>query len=43
MGLSTHRLDDCDITTGVYLNLSEDHIEDHGSFENYKLSKQQLS
>lgn len=43
MGLATHRLDHCHITTGVYLNLSEDHIEDHKSFENYKLAKQQLA
>lgn len=43
MGLATHRLDYCHITTGVYLNLSEDHIEDHQSFENYKLAKQQLA
>lgn len=43
MGLSTHRLDDCDIDIGVFLNLAEDHIEDHGSYEKYKQSKQILA
>lgn len=42
MGLATHRLDYCQIDIGVYLNLTEDHIEDHGTFEQYKLAKQQL-
>lgn len=42
MGLATHRLDYCHIDIGVYLNLAEDHIEDHGTFEQYKLAKQQL-
>ncbi|QBK25528.1 UDP-N-acetylmuramoyl-L-alanyl-D-glutamate--2,6-diaminopimelate ligase [Ureibacillus thermophilus] len=43
MGLATHRLDDCDIDIGVFLNLAEDHIEEHGSFEKYKQSKQILA
>ncbi|UZN00952.1 Mur ligase family protein [Lysinibacillus sp. MHQ-1] len=30
MGLQQHRLDHCDIDCGVFLNLSEDHLEDHG-------------
>src|SRR5690606_23397927 len=38
MGLSTYRLDDCAIDIGVFLNLAEDHIEDHGSYEKYKQS-----
>lgn len=42
MGLATHRLDYCQVDLGVYLNLAEDHIEDHGTFEKYKLAKQQL-
>lgn len=42
MGLATHRLDYCAIDVGVYLNLAEDHIEDHGTFEQYKLAKQHL-
>lgn len=43
MGLATHRLDYCDIDIGVFLNLAEDHIEDHGSYEKYKQSKQILA
>ncbi|WP_431029369.1 UDP-N-acetylmuramoyl-L-alanyl-D-glutamate--2,6-diaminopimelate ligase [Lysinibacillus sp. LZ02] len=43
MGLATHRLDECDIDVGVFLNLGEDHLEDHGSFEQYKLAKQRLA
>lgn len=43
MGLATHRLDYCQIDIGVYLNLAEDHIEDHGTFEQYKQAKQQLA
>ncbi|WP_332647912.1 UDP-N-acetylmuramoyl-L-alanyl-D-glutamate--2,6-diaminopimelate ligase [Lysinibacillus sp. 54212] len=43
MGLATNRLDYCDIDIGVYLNLSEDHLQDHGSFEQYKLAKQRLA
>lgn len=42
MGLANHRLDYCEIDIGVYLNLAEDHIEDHGTFEQYKLAKQHL-
>lgn len=43
MGLATYRLDYCDIDVGVYLNLGEDHLQDHGSFEQYKLAKQRLA
>lgn len=43
IGLEKHRLDHCDIDIGIFLNVTEDHIEDHGSFERYKLSKQILS
>ncbi|MGE7664109.1 UDP-N-acetylmuramoyl-L-alanyl-D-glutamate--2,6-diaminopimelate ligase [Ureibacillus composti] len=43
MGLAKHRLDDCSIDYGVFLNLAEDHIEDHGSYEKYKASKQILA
>lgn len=43
MGLSKHRLDDCAINYGVFLNLTEDHIEEHGSYEKYKASKQILA
>lgn len=43
MGLAKHRLDDCSIDIGVFLNLAEDHIEDHGSYEKYKAAKQLLA
>lgn len=43
MGLASYRLDYCDIDIGVYLNLGEDHLQDHGSFEQYKLAKQRLA
>lgn len=43
MGLAKHRLDYCDIALGVFLNVTEDHIEDHGSFDEYKKSKQLLT
>lgn len=42
IGLQKHRLDYCDIDAGVFLNVTEDHLEEHGSFENYKLAKQIL-
>ena len=43
IGLEKHRLDYCDIDIGIFLNVTEDHIEDHGSFERYKMSKQILA
>ena len=42
MGLATHRLDHCDINIGIFLNLAEDHLDDHITFDNYKLAKQRL-
>ena len=42
MGLAKHRLDYCEITLGVFLNITEEHIEDHGSYEKYKQAKQIL-
>ncbi|MEO4053645.1 UDP-N-acetylmuramoyl-L-alanyl-D-glutamate--2,6-diaminopimelate ligase [Solibacillus sp. CAU 1738] len=43
MGLANYRLDDCAIDVGVFLNLSSEHIEDHGSLEQYKKAKQRLA
>lgn len=43
IGLHKHRLDYSDIDIGVFLNVTEDHLEDHGSMENYKLAKQILA
>lgn len=39
MGLVQNRLDDCAIDVGVFLNLAEDHIEEHGGLEAYKKAK----
>lgn len=41
-GLAQHRLDYTNIDIGVFLNLGEDHIEWHGSVENYKRAKSRL-
>ena len=43
MGLLKHRLDYCKIQLGVFLNITEDHIEQHGSFEKYKQAKEILA
>lgn len=43
IGLIQHRLDYCEVALGVFLNITEDHIEEHGSFENYKRAKQRLT
>jgi UDP-N-acetylmuramoyl-L-alanyl-D-glutamate--2,6-diaminopimelate ligase len=43
MGLQQNRLDHCDIDCGVFLNLSEDHLEDHGGLEAYKRAKKRLA
>ena len=41
-GLSLNRLDNCFFDVSVFTNLSEDHLDFHGSFENYKLAKSKL-
>ena len=43
IGLMMHRLDFCEIDIGVFLNLSQDHLDVHGSMEAYKLAKQRLA
>ena len=43
MGLQQYRLDHCDIDCGVFLNLSEDHLEEHGGLEAYKRAKKRLA
>ena len=42
MGLKLGRLDHCAIDVGVFTNLSHDHLDDHGTFEDYRMSKQIL-
>lgn len=43
IGLAMHRLDYCEIDVGVFLNLTQDHLDVHGSMEAYKLAKQRLA
>ncbi|MER0425408.1 MULTISPECIES: UDP-N-acetylmuramoyl-L-alanyl-D-glutamate--2,6-diaminopimelate ligase [Streptomyces] len=42
MGLLTHRLDRTFIDVGVFTNLSQDHLDDHGTMENYRDAKLRL-
>lgn len=42
LGLSTNRLDYCDIDLGLLLNVSEDHYDEHGSKAAYIQAKQRL-
>jgi UDP-N-acetylmuramoyl-L-alanyl-D-glutamate--2,6-diaminopimelate ligase len=41
-GLALHRLDGCEYDVGVFTNLSPDHIDFHGSLEEYKQAKGRL-
>lgn len=40
--LSKHRVDFCDFNIGLFTNLSQDHLEEHGTMENYKNEKIKL-
>lgn len=40
--LAKHRVDFCDFNVGVFTNLSQDHLEEHGTMENYKNEKMKL-
>ncbi|OEJ50184.1 UDP-N-acetylmuramoyl-L-alanyl-D-glutamate--2,6-diaminopimelate ligase [Streptomyces agglomeratus] len=42
MGLLTHRVDDSFIDVGIFTNLSQDHLDDHGTMENYRDAKLRL-
>lgn len=42
LALSQHRLDDCNIDIGVYLNVSRDHYEEHGGEKYYLAAKRRL-
>jgi UDP-N-acetylmuramoyl-L-alanyl-D-glutamate--2,6-diaminopimelate ligase len=42
IGLEQHRVDDCKIDIGVFTNLTEDHLDFHGTMENYKRAKRRL-
>ncbi|MDR0817645.1 MAG: UDP-N-acetylmuramoyl-L-alanyl-D-glutamate--2,6-diaminopimelate ligase [Clostridiales Family XIII bacterium] len=42
MGLKAGRVTACDIDIGVFTNLSPEHLDDHGTMEDYKASKLRL-
>lgn len=42
MGLLTHRMDRTFVDVGVFTNLSQDHLDDHGTMENYRDAKLRL-
>lgn len=42
MGLLTHRVDDSFIDVGIFTNLTQDHLDDHGTMENYRDAKLRL-
>ncbi|MFE3743603.1 UDP-N-acetylmuramoyl-L-alanyl-D-glutamate--2,6-diaminopimelate ligase [Streptomyces sp. NPDC059134] len=42
MGLLTHRVDHAHIDVGIFTNLTQDHLDDHGTMENYRDAKLRL-
>ncbi|MEV7681159.1 UDP-N-acetylmuramoyl-L-alanyl-D-glutamate--2,6-diaminopimelate ligase [Streptomyces sp. NPDC088341] len=42
MGLLTHRVDHAFADVGVFTNLTQDHLDDHGTMENYRDAKLRL-
>jgi UDP-N-acetylmuramoyl-L-alanyl-D-glutamate--2,6-diaminopimelate ligase len=42
MALLTHRVDHAYVDVGVFTNLTQDHLDDHGTMENYKNAKLRL-
>jgi UDP-N-acetylmuramoyl-L-alanyl-D-glutamate--2,6-diaminopimelate ligase len=42
MALLTHRVDRAFLDVGVFTNLTQDHLDDHGTMENYKNAKLRL-
>lgn len=42
IALDQHRVDDCKFDIGVFTNLTPDHLDFHGTMENYKKSKRKL-
>ncbi|HWI63622.1 MAG TPA: Mur ligase family protein, partial [Symbiobacteriaceae bacterium] len=41
-GLDMHRVDDVEFDIGVFTNLTQDHLNYHGTLENYRAAKMQL-
>ncbi|MCX4553377.1 UDP-N-acetylmuramoyl-L-alanyl-D-glutamate--2,6-diaminopimelate ligase [Streptomyces sp. NBC_01500] len=42
MGLLQHRVDQAFIDVGIFTNLTQDHLDDHGTMENYRDAKLKL-
>ncbi|MFJ1647900.1 UDP-N-acetylmuramoyl-L-alanyl-D-glutamate--2,6-diaminopimelate ligase [Streptomyces sp. NPDC088258] len=42
MGLLQHRVDHAHVDVGVFTNLTQDHLDDHGTMENYRDAKLRL-
>lgn len=42
IALDNHRVDKCDFNVGVFTNLTQDHLDEHGTMENYKKAKMKL-
>ncbi|MFJ2443868.1 UDP-N-acetylmuramoyl-L-alanyl-D-glutamate--2,6-diaminopimelate ligase [Streptomyces sp. NPDC087658] len=42
MGLLHHRVDQAHIDVGIFTNLTQDHLDDHGTMENYRDAKLRL-
>jgi UDP-N-acetylmuramoyl-L-alanyl-D-glutamate--2,6-diaminopimelate ligase len=42
IGLDMHRVDQCEFDVGVFTNLTQDHLDYHGTMENYRWAKAKL-
>lgn len=42
IALEQHRVDCCDFDIGVFTNLTRDHLDEHGTMENYRNAKAKL-
>lgn len=42
MALDLHRVDACDLDIGIFTNLTQDHLDDHKTMDNYKKAKLKL-
>lgn len=41
-GWAQHRVDGCEIDIGVVTNITHEHLDEHGSYENYRAAKARL-
>jgi UDP-N-acetylmuramoyl-L-alanyl-D-glutamate--2,6-diaminopimelate ligase len=42
IALDQHRVSMCDFDIGIFTNLTQDHLDEHGTMENYKKAKMKL-